>query len=133
MTGGIGSWQPDNHAAEIDRATLARLVRCAEVLDHPTLGLSEDEVTNLASLMRKDRSNWDIAQALDDDTLVALIRFFTVAEGKLPNWEAGDRSPVIALAAILRGRKRYPKELTAWIKAHTNNRFLPWGSVLDRL
>jgi hypothetical protein len=40
---------------------------------------------------------------------------------------------VIAIVRELRHRGSYPKELTAWIKAHTTNRFLPYGSLADRL
>ena len=52
---------------------------------------------------------------------------------RLPNWEALGRSPVIPLVAELKRRGRYPRELTGWIKANTTNRFLPYGSLLDRL
>jgi hypothetical protein len=130
----VGSWQPDRTGSGIDAATLSRLARCADQLDHATLGLGTEEVAGYAHLMRAAADVWKSAAAtLDDGTLVALIRVLTVAESKLANWEAGNASPVIPLAATLRGRGTYPKELTAWIKAHSDNRFLPWGSLLDRL
>jgi hypothetical protein len=40
---------------------------------------------------------------------------------------------VIPLARLLKSRGDYPEDLTAWIRAHTGNRFLPYGSLLDRL
>ncbi|NJN52229.1 MAG: hypothetical protein HC809_11130 [Gammaproteobacteria bacterium] len=129
----VGSWQPDAAGTAIDVDSLRRLAACAVHLDDPSLGLSAREVADYAGLMRRDRDAWQVAESLDDATLIALIRFFTVAEQKLPNWEAGNQSPVIALAGVLRGRKAYPQELTGWIRSHSDNRFLPWGSLLDRL
>jgi hypothetical protein len=129
----VGSWQPDD-AIAIDGALLARLTRAAAALDAPGFGLSADEIARYASCMRREPEQWHAAvAALDDATLEGLIRLFTLAEAKLPNWEAGNRSPVIPLVALLRKRGTYPKTLTAWIKANSDNRFLPWGSLLDRL
>ena len=62
-----------------------------------------------------------------------MVKCFTVAEMRLPGWEAGAHSPVIAIVAELRRRKAHPKGLTAWIKAHTTNRFLAARELLDRL
>jgi len=131
---GIGTWEPDTGQIALDRALFERLLGCASQLEEPTLGLTPDEVNRYATLMRRPRAEWsDAARLLDDEALVALARFLTVAEERLPNWEAGAQSPVIALAAELRRRGRWPKPLTAWIKSHSRNRFLPWGSLADRL
>jgi ribosomal protein L13E len=128
----VGVWQPRDPA--IDARILVRLVDAADYLDHATLGLSADEVRELAVLMKHPRELWLPLFANESDArLVQLARFFTVAEMRLPGWEAGAHSPVIAIVAELRRRNVYPKELTAWIKAHTTNRFLPHGSLLDRL
>jgi hypothetical protein len=51
----------------------------------------------------------------------------------LLGFETGPKSPVIALARALRKRGEYPDDLTAWIKVNTDNRFLPHGSLMDRL
>jgi hypothetical protein len=130
----VGVWQPDSNAIALDRALLERLARCANHLDDARLGLDADEVTRLAALMRRSREQWRAAVADVDATAIEkLIRFLTVAEEKLPNWEGGAHSPVIALAAELRRRGAYPKPLTAWMRAHSQNKFLPWGSLTDRL
>ena len=128
----VGVWQP--HGAAIDARTLARLADAADYLDHATLGLSADEVRELAAMMKHPREQWPPLFANESDArLIRLAKFFTVAEMRLPGWEAGAHSPVIAIVTELRRRKAYPKELTGWIKAHTTNRFLPHGSLLDRL
>jgi len=130
----VGNWQPDTDAIALDRSLLERLARCATRLEEPRLGLDGDEVVRFASVMRRAREQWRAAATgVDAAVLEALIRFFTIAEEKLPNWEGGAQSPVIALAAELRSRGAYPKALTAWIRAHSQNKFLPWGSLADRL
>ncbi len=75
----------------------------------------------------------EVAKGLGDDEVVALIRLFTMAESALPGWKAGDASPVIPLAAVLKQRGSYPADLTAWIRAHSDNRFLPYGNLMNRL
>lgn len=130
----VGVWQPDVHGVTLNAALLLRLVRAADSLDAPTFGLTPDEVVNFAAVMRHPASDWTpLLSDQPDATLVQLVRFFTLAEMQLAGWEALGRSPVIPIVAELRRRKCYPNELTAWIKAHTNNRFLPYGSLLDRL
>ena len=128
----VGVWQPDDPA--VDASTLLRLAEAADQLDHAALGLSAQQVREWAALMKYPHELWAPLFTNEPDArLVRLVKFFTLAEMRLPGWEAGARSPVIAIVAELRRRKVYPKELTAWIKANTTNRFLPHGSVLDRL
>jgi hypothetical protein len=130
----VGVWQPEANAIPLERTVLERLANCASRLDEPTLGLDADEVVRYSTLMRRPREQWSAAVAnIDAATIERLIRFFTVAEDRLPNWEGGAHSPVIALAAALRARDAYPKPLTAWIRAHSQNKFLPWGSLSERL
>jgi hypothetical protein len=130
----VGVWQPNVHGVTLSAAVVARLARAAESLDAPAFGLSPDEVVSMATVMRHPASDWaPLLGDQPDQVLVQLVRFFTLAEMQLAGWEALARSPVIPIVAELRRRKSYPNELTAWIKAHTNNRFLPYGSLLDRL
>lgn len=130
----VGSWQPDLYGAPLDSALLDRLIEAADTLERQALGLAPQEVAAFASCMRREAAEWQaLVRERPDADLVALVRVLTVAEQKLPNWEAGNRSPVIALAAELRRRGTYPPSLTAWIKANSTNKFLPWGSLLDRL
>jgi hypothetical protein len=132
--GDVGVWQPNVHGVTLNAALLARLARAADSLDAPSLGLTADEVVEFAALMRHPAADWTpLLTDQPDAVLVQLVRFFTLAEMQLTGWDALDRSPVIPIVAELRRRKSYPHELTAWIKAHTNNRFLPYGNLLDRL
>lgn len=129
---GVGSWDPE--AATIDDELLSRLMSVREQLEASDLGLEPEMITRLAGCIRSGADAWhDAAAAHDDEELVTLIQVLTVAEAKLPGCEAGAQSPVIALAAELRRRHAYPDDLTAWIKEHTSNRFLPHGSLMDKL
>ncbi|MCZ6617474.1 MAG: hypothetical protein O7E57_05025 [Gammaproteobacteria bacterium] len=104
------------------------------MLGEPEFGLEEGEVAALAPLARCGSADWAAAsEGLGDAEVIALIRLFTLAEEAFALWDAGAKSPVIPLAAQLKKRGVYPDDLTAWIKAHTGNRFLPYGSLLDRL
>ena len=90
------------------------------------------EQVRLSGLMRRDLADWQTPLAtLSDAELIALVRFFALAEVELPGWEAGKRSPAIACARELRARGSYPGELTRWLRKHSSNRFLPYGSLLD--
>ena len=62
-----------------------------------------------------------------------LIRIFTVGEQECRGWSAGDKSAVIPIVAELKRQGAYAKETTQWIKAHTDNKFLPHGSLAARL
>ncbi|MGB5325866.1 MAG: hypothetical protein WBN40_10640, partial [Pseudomonadales bacterium] len=61
---------------------------------------------------------------------LALMRFFTCAEMQLPGWQAGDKSPVIAINKILKRRgHKLDKAMLGWIRQHSDNRFLPNGPL----
>ena len=132
----VGAWDPDADATVPSVAVLRDLHgRFVANGAATALGLlSAPEVGQLAGLMRSDPARWaPLLTAFDSATLIALVRFFTLAEQQLPGWEAGRTSPAIACARELRGRHDYPAELTAWIRQHSDNRFLPYGSLLDRV
>lgn len=90
---------------------------------------------------------------LEPSAIEALIRLFTLIEAR-PGWEAGSASPVVPMFRALRnGMQRGPAAgdaaaaagvdggdsavdvdaLAAWVKRNSDNRFLPWGSLQDRL
>jgi hypothetical protein len=130
----VGSYDPSATALSLSPSVVAELLSAARQLDEPNFGLAEQRVVELAPLARQgDRSDWRVmATSLDEAELENLIRLFTLAE-HLPGWSAQAQSPVIPLARELKARDRYPEVLTGWIKSHTDNRFLPYGSLMDRL
>lgn len=133
----VGSWDPAEERAGLTPEKLERLLDAARRIDEPRFGLDATAAGALAPLARHGRRpgvDWaEAAEPLPDDDVVALIRLFTLAESRLPGWEGGDASPVIPLARLLKRRGRYPADLTGWIRANSDNRFLPYGSLMDRL
>lgn len=129
----VGTWDPGDRVTLSERH-LECVRRAGTHLEDADFGLDEAELRLLAPVMSLDADQWDAAARQEDaPELIAWIRFFTLAEARLPGFEAGAKSPVIPLARVLRARGEYPADLTAWIRAHSDNRFLPHGSLLDRL
>ncbi len=131
----VESFDPSALPAPLNATTLARLLEAAQHLQEPRFGLRDDEVQRLAAVaVHQDAADWAaVAEPLSSAELEDLIRLFTLAEGTLPGWQAEARSPVIPLARVLRTRNAFPEPLAAWIKDNTDNRFLPYGSLMDRL
>ena len=129
----VGTWDPGAAATLGERQVeLIRKAGCN--LDSGDLGLNASERGELAPLMTAGGDVWAAGiDAASSDELVGWIRFLTLAEARLPGFEAGAKSPVILIARALRARGDYPEDLTAWIRANTGNRFLPYGSLADRL
>lgn len=130
----VDSWDPAA-GAEPSELDVARLCLAAESLETADFGLSAHEIARLAPFARHQGAvDWtQLAQQLEQEQIIDLIRLFTLAEAAFPAWEAGARSPVVPLVALLKSREAYPDDLTRWIKANTSNRFLPHGSLMDRL
>lgn len=96
--------------------------------------LDADDRRALAALATTPEALWrPLMPELGDDDLDALIRFLTLAEAALPGWEAGEASAVIPLFGELRRRGVDVAGLRRWIRAHSDNRFLPHGSLQQRL
>jgi len=65
------------------------------------------------------------------DNLFRGYRNFSLAVAEnLPGWEAGQQSPVIPLAKVLRTRgQRLDRDLLQWLREVNDNRFLPYGPL----
>ena len=128
----VGSWEPDPpELSEVHRKILGVAI---QAIDQPQLGLSAVQQETIRQAARASTESWmNFAQEQSSDAIASWIRALTRAEMVLEGLELGDRSPVIALARLLKRRGDYPDDLTAWVKANTDNRFLPYGSLSDRL
>ena len=133
-----GSWSPEGQQASSQNFELkqTQLNLCLALSNEHSLAtlatqLSELQIQQLAPIMQLTANDWEQACSdLSDAELENLMRFFTKAEA-LPGWEAGDQSPVIWLGKILKKRGTgINKDLVLWIKANSDNRFLPHGSLL---
>jgi hypothetical protein len=132
----LGSWDPKINSEttpfDIDITVLKRFVGYAtgQQLDQLSQLLNAQEQQRFAAYMQLDGAYWQQSVvALSSDEIEALMRFFTVAE-QLAGWEAGAKSPVIPLGRMLKQRAvGINRELTLWIKAHSNNQYLPHGPL----
>ena len=126
-------FDPSQTSIDLGNALVEQAISAANGQDDGAqLRLTADEVTALAPAVT--HVGWSaVAQDLSTEDLVALIRLFTLGEGQFSSWQAGAKSAVIKLARVMKARKEMTPELTAWIKANTDNRFLPHGDLMDRL
>lgn len=135
----VDVWEPGKSEAKktVDAALLGRFLdlatTCGENIADLKLETTDLEAADLAEanwVMTADPSAWSLAADLDTAQIHALIRFFTLLEVQVAGWDAGKTSPVIAMVAVVKARGEFPAELRKWIKANTENRFLPYGSAL---
>jgi hypothetical protein len=131
----LGSWDPDAAqsaaAVSIDPSRLQQFINWSQQqkLDELETLLGDDS-QSLAGLMRLDSEAWlQAVEDLSSEDIAQLVRFFAVAEN-LPGWEAGDKSPVIPLARILRQRgDKLDRDFLLWLRSVNKNRFLPYGPL----
>ena len=120
----VGAWEPSSALGEVHAAALDAAVTQIETSDARLLR----QVVNAEATQRAA-----FFAARDSEQLVGWLRVLTLAETAVPDCDGGAKSPVIDIARLLRDRGDYPADLTAWIKSVSKNRFLPYGSLLDRL
>ncbi|MGI9322437.1 MAG: hypothetical protein ACR2PJ_02540 [Pseudomonadales bacterium] len=128
----VGVWEPGGGAAKsIDLDLLESIAAAAgDGLEQVSSALLADlRLETSQWLMRCGPGDWAVAEQLDSRRLVALVRFFTLVERDVSGWEAGSKSPVIAFVNMLKARGEFTPELRKWIKGHSDNRYLPYGSV----
>lgn len=128
-----GTWSPAARSqpdADTLRVWAGELRQDEQAFIDAFAGRADDH----AALMQLGPDAWPDALApLADEDLIALVRFFTLAEARYPGWESGERSPVIPIATVLRDRGAFTAELKRWVRSNTRNRFLPHGSLQSRL
>ena len=128
----VNTFDPSTMNAPADESALAQLCAIGGAFNAEVLALSDDEVSRFAPLL--SNVDWaERAKGLSDVEITGLIRIFTLGEMAYSSWVVGEKSPVVPLAKVLKSRGSYDPDLTRWIKAHTTNKFLPHGSLLDRL
>jgi hypothetical protein len=133
----VGSWNPDgdaqNPSFEIETNILHDFIAISEQEQLADIKSALPEAVQIQQrpLMTLSKETWFVAaEPFTSEQLLHLVRFFTLAEMQLSGWEAGAESPVIWIVKTLRRRKSPPsKELLLWIKANSDNRFIPNGAL----
>lgn len=82
--------------------------------------------------MKRGEDDWrPLLEGQPTDRLRELAGFFTLAEHLWEGWQGGERNPVVWICRELKRRDAFPDvDLTRWIKANTDNRYLPYGNPL---
>lgn len=118
---------------QLDNDFLKRIIDTCNIddLSHFKSLLNEVEIKKHRDIMFVTKDVWlESLKNFNDDELIALIHFFTLAEVHFAHWQAEDKSPVISIAKLLRKRKHaLGKELLIWIKNNNKNKFLPFGPL----
>lgn len=131
MAAQVGGWEP---AASLGTAHAATLDRLAQTLADDALALQDADARQLREVTHAAPSEHEALFAgCGSERLAGWIKVLTLADETVPGCEAGAKSPVIRMARLLRARGDYPDDLTSWIKSASSNRFLPYGSLMDRL
>lgn len=126
----VGAWEPTATLGEHH----ARLLDAAAAQPGESLPANAEAAAALRQVVLADAAQRSaLFEPRESARLIAWLKVLVLAEETISGCEAGARSPAIAIARLLRDRGDYPPDLTAWIKAASSNRFLPYGSLLDRL
>ncbi len=131
MSNEAGQWSPKRDF-ELELDDLEKLARGYAVAPEADISswLPAADVERGKAMMKMTADAWQAVEAFPTETLIALVRFFTLAEMQLPGWDGGKDSPVIPLVRLLKARDDFTPDLRRWIKANTDNRYLPYGSAL---
>ena len=129
-----GSWDPKQQmVARADEEFLRQAIELGNRQDWQQLdtAFNSQQQQRCCGLMSLPEASWEpVLVSLGEDQLLALMRFFTVAEMKFVGWRAGERSPVIAIAKELKRRgKALDRNQLEWIRKHSDNRYIPFGML----
>jgi hypothetical protein len=124
----VDSWQPIQAPTQLDELAFKKLIELANQANNGS-NLTP-EMDWIQPLAHTDNKIWSqSAQNIEERTLINLIRLLTQLEEK-QNWNLAEKSPVIALFKALRKKAGIDKELVQWVKAHSQNKYLPFGPLL---
>lgn len=126
------TWVPAQATPDVIAPLALEKMIAAGHNDKPNITiLADGTIDTCRYLMQKDLPFWQKnTESLNETDMIALIRFFTVAEEADTRWHGGETSPVIYINKILRKRgHKLDKNLLLWIKANSSNQFLPNGPI----
>lgn len=133
MDAQVGAWEPPVELAEAHVRALDDSVR-GIASGSDALRPDDADVPRLREVVNAPPdARAGLFAERSSEQLVGWLKVLTLAEQAVPGCAAGARSPVIEIARRLRERGDYPPALTAWIRSVSSNRFLPYGSLMDRL
>jgi len=131
----VDVWQPTSDAGNApDLTVLKNLASQSDALQQgqPLATINDSELASARSWIQLSEAAWqESIQQLTDLERLQLATFYTVAEVKLSGWQARDKNPAIWIFRYLKKNGQLPeKEFIKALKSQTDNRFIPYGSVL---
>jgi hypothetical protein len=131
----VDVWQPTSDAGNApDLTVLKNLASQSDALQQgqPLATINDSELASARSWIQLSEEAWqESIQQLTDQERLQLATFYTVAEVKLSGWQARDKNPAIWIFRYLKKNGQLPeKEFIKALKSQTDNRFIPYGSVL---
>lgn len=131
MTTRVESWDPQVGVLSDDHRHI--LNELAES-DQSSLQLNEPQRAILQAAFSTSPVKWEeFVEPVSNDTLIAWVKVLVILAESYAELNVGANSPVIPLVRVLKRRASYPADMTAWIKTYSSNKFLPYGSLSDRL
>jgi hypothetical protein len=126
-----GSWVPETAKASLILPSEVALARWATLSDEQISQLAAADINLLSSTVNAGVDRWiEHLDACNQDTLLGLLKFFTLAEMNHAPLRADKHNPAIACAKLLRKRHgALDKALLQWIRSVSDNRFLPYGPL----
>ena len=132
----VGTWEPPEKKkrSHIKLSLIRRFLSFAEKLDLEHKITFEDircaRLEKESWVMSKEKDHWPELVSMELEELDLLARLFTILERDFSGWEGGKFCPVIYIVKELRKRGESISELKRWIKTHSTNRYLPYGSAI---
>ena len=130
----LGSWNPADGKETVQYTLDTRLLQQISNTDWQTdlAAFSNTLPSGSNHMMKLDASVWvEALSAFSRSELWSLIQFFTLLEQQDALYYAGDKSHVIGLNKLLKQRgENLTRDEVLWIKANTDNRYLPNGPLL---
>lgn len=125
----VGSWEPNSEKKSLPLDALKAALHWHEADEFPDS--TPETIAPLQPFVAATEQDWQSAyEHFTSAELKDLCQFFTLAEAKWSDWFGGDKNPVIWICKELKRRGDFPdKDLTRWIKANSDNRFLPYGNL----
>ncbi len=133
----VESWDPNADAQKksyaLKNEVLLNIINQRQKLPEQPIAeyFDAQELQIHSAMMKLDRETWlEAIGSFSEVQLLSLIEFLTLAEKQNSSWQAGADSPVIYIVKFMRQNKMpLSKEMLLWIKANSDNRFLPNGPL----
>lgn len=134
----INEWQPAKASttSPIDLPLLQKFAQLGEQSSQQSDTLasqvSPEQQQQASAWLHLQEADWQpVLQQLQPAQLFPLAIFFTLAEQQFSGWQCGKRNPAIWIFRWLRKHDQLPdKERIRQLKKLTDNRYIPYGSVL---